>query len=143
MYFVGIACVRDMKRGKGNVRSVIVLLELTIIIDYIFPHEEKICKSGILFFRSVTYLYLQMHFLYFYLLSPMWHRGNANAYFPLHICIAMISYETVLHYLLVERDTKKVCIFFYQKQLSNHKTYLTYLLTKKEKQSFSSILISN
>lgn len=88
MYSVGIACVRDTKRDKENVQSVIVLLELTIIIDYIFPHEEKSCKSRILFSRSVIYLYLQMHFFIFlFIITKCDNYGNTTTYFPYNMYV--------------------------------------------------------
>lgn len=41
MYFVGTVCAPDMKPDNANVQNVIVPLGLTIITDFIFPHERE------------------------------------------------------------------------------------------------------
>lgn len=141
MCSVGIACVRDMKRDNGNARSVIVLLELTIIIGYIFPHEEKSCKSHEILFCSVTYSYLQIYiyicifyiFIYYYKCETQYRNAD---------CIFLITYvytdddkksrEIVSFLFFLKSDISRKIAFFH---INNYLTTqnLPYLRGKKNR----------
>lgn len=116
-------------------------MELTIIIGYIFPHEEKSCKSHEILFCSVTYSYLQIYiyicifyiFIYYYKCETQYRNAD---------CIFLITYvytdddkksREIVFFCCLKRDISQKIAFL---PVNNYLTTqnLPYLRGKKKKQ---------